>query len=57
MVINRGKWEEGDWKWQWDWITDLTTTEAAELSDLEGTLQGIKLILIEDDRLRWIADP
>ncbi|PNX78441.1 hypothetical protein L195_g034419 [Trifolium pratense] len=39
-----------------DWMEDLTTTKAAELSELEGALQGIKPNMTEDDRLRWIAN-
>ncbi|MCI69769.1 hypothetical protein A2U01_0091032, partial [Trifolium medium] len=36
MVINRGRWADGEWEWQWDWMEDLNTTDAAELSALEG---------------------
>ncbi|MCH90209.1 hypothetical protein A2U01_0011120 [Trifolium medium] len=39
----------------WDWVDDLSNTEATELSELEGVLQGIKPNLNEDGRPRWIA--
>ncbi|PNX85082.1 hypothetical protein L195_g041148 [Trifolium pratense] len=56
-VFNRGRWEGGEWAWIWDWTEDLTTSDAAELSELEEVLQGIKPNSIEDDRHRWTADP
>ncbi|PNY05648.1 hypothetical protein L195_g002103 [Trifolium pratense] len=42
-------WEGSEWAWLWDWMEDLTTTDAAELSDLDGVLQGITPNVVEDD--------
>jgi hypothetical protein len=42
VIANRGRWEGGEWDWYWDWVEDLSNTEAAELLELEGVLQGIK---------------
>ncbi|MCI39094.1 hypothetical protein A2U01_0060323, partial [Trifolium medium] len=39
-----------------DWMEDLTTTEAAELLELEGVLEGIKPNMYKDVRRRWTAD-
>ncbi|PNX58821.1 receptor-like kinase, partial [Trifolium pratense] len=34
MVADRGIWNDGQWRWQWDWLEELSIAEADELAEL-----------------------
>jgi hypothetical protein len=49
-----GKWVSNEWRWEFDWVNDLSTSEVDLLHDLRLVLQDIQPRRDINDRRKWI---
>ncbi|GJS77798.1 reverse transcriptase domain, reverse transcriptase zinc-binding domain protein [Tanacetum coccineum] len=52
-VVEKGRWVEGVWRWEWMWIKEPTGRVSGEMEGLIGLLQNAKLSNDCRDQWRW----
>nr|GEY33331.1 RNA-directed DNA polymerase, eukaryota, reverse transcriptase zinc-binding domain protein [Tanacetum cinerariifolium] len=56
-IIDRGRWNNGKWKWVWKWTRDPRGNGGRELEELESTLHNIIIDSSCRDTWKWsLAD-
>ncbi|KAJ9542299.1 hypothetical protein OSB04_028805 [Centaurea solstitialis] len=56
-VGERGEFRDGVWHWRWDWRRAPRGRELGELESLYSTIENVKSIVGEKDRVVWFLDP
>jgi hypothetical protein len=49
-----GKWVSNVWRWEFDWVNELSTAEVALLHDLRMVLDHVQQSRDTNDRRKWI---
>ncbi|GJR72598.1 putative RNA-directed DNA polymerase [Tanacetum coccineum] len=52
-LVEKGRWVEGVWRWEWMWIREPTGRVSGEIEGLIGLLQNVKLSNDCRDQWRW----
>ncbi|GJU60508.1 reverse transcriptase domain, reverse transcriptase zinc-binding domain protein, partial [Tanacetum coccineum] len=52
-VVDRGRWCEGVWRWEWDWVREPRGRACGDVGELTGILQNVILTLNCKDSWRW----
>ncbi|GKB43247.1 hypothetical protein Tco_0888189 [Tanacetum coccineum] len=52
-VVEKGRWVEGVWRWEWVWTREPTGRVSREMEGLTGLLQNVKLSNDCRDQWRW----
>ena len=52
-VVDRGRWCEGVWRWEWDWVREPRGRASGDVVELTRLLQNVILSLDCRDSWRW----
>ncbi|GJT00454.1 RNA-directed DNA polymerase, eukaryota, reverse transcriptase zinc-binding domain protein, partial [Tanacetum coccineum] len=56
VVADKGRWDEGTWRWVWDWLREPMGKVVGELEALEQTMSNTNITLDYMDTWKWMLD-